>query len=380
MVTMSEPATGREIRVFRELRRTCLCVAFSPNGNRLAAASGDGTVQIWDATPLLGNEDPSLALNYPGEQIWALDIAPDGRSIAVAGKSLESLPNKSAPVLACSGLGFQTKRQIPGFSIIVFSVAYDPTGRFLAFSGDHRPRPPGGPLVKVWDLESDREAYSVEPFDGDQILFSVAFSGNGKWLVGGGGSTEIRVWNAATGRKVGLAGTHNSEVTKVVFSTDSRYLASMGHDDTVKLWDASRLGQAQDPRTFQAQCGGYADSIAFSPDSSRLAITTDDDTAKIHDLTATDRSIRCFQRGHRPLAVAFSPDGRWLASGGVDCAVKVWDAQTGKLLHTFKSHLGMVVRLKFLQRPEGLRLVSGSSDSTVKIWDLSPLEKQLTRP
>jgi WD40 repeat protein len=313
-------------------------------------------VRVWDATPLLGNEDSSLfTLHYPGEQVWAMDIAPDGRSIAVAGRSMGPLAHQRAPVLAWSSPEFQTKRQLPGFSTIVFSVAYDATGRYLAWSGDDHPWPPGESILKVWDLESNRQAYSVEPFAGDsagdQILFSVAFSGNGKWLVAGGPDNTIRVWDAATGKKVGVAGTHNSEVTKVVFSPDSRHLASMGADNTVKLWDTSRLGQAQNPRVFQGQCSGIVDSIAFNPDSSRLAIATDDDTVTIHDLTGDDRSIRCFQRGHRPLAVAFSPDGRWLASGGVDCAVKVWDGQTGKLLHTFKSHLDSVTRLKFVRGP-----------------------------
>src|SRR6185436_1194330 len=111
--------------------------------------------------------------------------------------------------------------------------------------------------------------------------------------------------------------------------------------------------------------------IAFSPNGSHLAMVTDDDTATIHDLAGDDRSVRLVSRGHRPLALAFSPDGRWVASGGKDCAVKVWDAQTGKLLQTFKSHIDQITRLVFVQSPEGLWLASGSRDSTVKLWDLA---------
>jgi WD40 repeat protein len=114
--------------------------------------------------------------------------------------------------------------------------------------------------------------------------------------------------------------------------------------------------------------------IAFSPDGSRLAVITGDDTATIHPIGAADGAVRLVSRGHRPLALAFSPDGRWVASGGKDCAVKVWDAETGKLLQTFKSHIDKVTRLIFFQRPEGLSLASGSRDGTVKLWDLAPIK------
>jgi WD40 repeat protein len=113
--------------------------------------------------------------------------------------------------------------------------------------------------------------------------------------------------------------------------------------------------------------------IAFSPDGSRLAVTSDDDTATIHDIGGDDRAVRLVSRGRRALALAFSPDGRWVASGEKDCAVKVWDAQTGKLLQTFKGHIDKVTRLIFFQRPEGLWLASGSRDNTVKLWDLAPV-------
>jgi WD40 repeat protein len=142
----------------------------------------------------------------------------------------------------------------------------------------------------------------------------------------------------------------------------------------VKLWDAIHLDKLQEPlRLFEGQCEDFADLIAFSPDGARLGVITGDDTATIHGIGGGDKAVRLISRGHRPLALAFSPDGRWVASGGKDCAVKVWDAHTGKLLQTFKGHIDQVTRLIFFQRPEGLCLASGSRDSTVKLWDLAPI-------
>ena len=272
-----------------------------------------------------------------------------------------------------SSPAFLEPLRLPGHSVVVFSLDHDRTGRFLASSGDEELRP-GTARVKVWDLESGREAFPVEAFGGEHVIFSVAFSRDGRWLVGGGRDRKIKVWNGATGQKVGVVGEHADEIIKLTFSPDGRYLASIGDDDMVKLWDATRLDKAQDPlRRFEGRCDDYADLIAFSPDGSRLAVITDDDTATIHDIGGDGRAVRLVSRGHRPLALAVSPDGRWIASGGKDCAVKVWDAQTGKLLQTFKSHIDQVTRLVFLQRHEGLWLASGSRDSTVKLWDLASI-------
>jgi WD40 repeat protein len=206
LVTVSEPGTHRQVLVFRELARRCSCLALSQDGNRLAAASRDGIVHVWDATPLRKTEDQSFrTLQYPG-QVWALDIVRNGRSIAVAGeRPSDSSTGQRAPVLVWSSPGFSETLRLPGHSLVVFSLAYDPTGRLLASSGDEELRP-GKARVKVWDQESGREAFPVEAFEGDHLLFSVAFSRDGRWLVGGGGDRKIKVWNGATGQKVGVVG------------------------------------------------------------------------------------------------------------------------------------------------------------------------------
>jgi WD40 repeat protein len=376
-VTVTDPFARRQVLVFRDLARGCSCLALGPGGHLLAAACKDGSVHVWDATPVNGTEDHRLhALDYPGE-LWGFAITENGRSIAVAGlQPLDASAGKGAEVLVWSSPGFSKPVPLPGYSIVVFSLDYDRTGRLLAFSGDEE----GRARLKVLDLESGREAYPVEAFEGDQVLFSVAFSPDRRWLVGGGRDCKIKVWDGASGRKVGKLGEHADQITKLAFSPDGKYLASIGADDIVKVWDATRLDKAQVPLLkFDGQCDDYSDLIAFSSDSTRLAVVTDDNTVKIHDIRSGDVGggegpVLLISRGHQPLALAISPDGRWVATGGRDGAVKVWDAQTTHLLKTFKGHKDQVTRLKFFQRAEGLCLASGSRDSTVMLWDLAPVK------
>ena len=116
---------------------------------------------------------------------------------------------------------------------------------------------------------------------------------------------------------------------------------------------------------------GYINSVAFSPDGKTLASGSGDNTIKLWDV-ATGREIRTLS-GHTGyvLSVAFSPDGKTLASGFDDKTIKLWDATTGRELRTLSGHTGYVRSVAF--SPDGKTLASGSDDRTIKLWSPFPL-------
>jgi len=109
-------------------------------------------------------------------------------------------------------------------------------------------------------------------------------------------------------------------------------------------------------------------SVAFSPDGKMLATGSEDNTAKVWNLETGEPVLTL--EGHRNFvaSVAFSFDGKKLATGSEDNTVKIWDLENGKLDATLKGHGASVVSVAF--SPDGQRLATGSQDNTAKIWDL----------
>jgi serine/threonine protein kinase len=156
---------------------------------------------------------------------------------------------------------------------------------------------------------------------------------------------------------------HTGPVGWVVFSPDSRLLASAGGEGAVTIWNAA-TGLAV--RTMKAHEKPVT-CLAFRTDGKQLASASMDATVKIWDV-ATGKGVHILH-GHVGWVwgVAFSPDGRRLASAGADKTVHIWNARTGKQERTLKGHVNWVSSLAF--SADGKRLASASGDRTVKIWD-----------
>ncbi len=238
---------------------------------------------------------------------------------------------------------------------------------------------------------------------------SVAYSQDGRRLASGGYDGTVRVWDAVSGEHVHTLGNHPKSVGCVAFSPDGKHLAAVS-DRTVVIWDAasgerwraleyptSQVGGVtfspdgsqlatvvEDAVVVWSVAQGFAvcrlevpavQSVAFSPDGQRLVVGRKD-IVEVWDLFRREAGQPL--RGHTGsvYCVAWSPDGRWLASGGRDRTVKVWEAACGKAVFTCRGHTGHVVCVAF--SPNSQRLASASMDTTVKLWDATRGDELLT--
>jgi eukaryotic-like serine/threonine-protein kinase len=371
-----DTTTGREVLGLRGHTDRCGCVAYSPDGLRLASASSDRTIRIWDGTPLRGDERGQETLTFPshGDEIRCVAVSPDGRRIAWAGGG--ALVKVWDPQTGRESAEFSGHRDSSINPGVVFYVAWHPNEPLIASASLD--------TVRVWDARTAREVFSLPPTAGKVLPYAaVAFSPDGRYLGTGKQNGAVQVWDAKTGEGGHTLGTHGREVRGVVFSPDGEHLASASGDGIVKLWDAKRLDkklmdEKKEARlTLRTRVAGPGLSVAFSPDGRWLATGGEANTVKIWDVEKGEELHTLLGHNGDVYTVAFSPNdnGRWVASGGEDSTVKVWDSRTGQLVRSFRGHTGIVSSLAFSPNAESPRLVSGSRDHTVKVWDLTQLKE-----
>lgn len=212
------------------------------------------------------------------------------------------------------------------------------------------------------------------------LTSTAVYSADGRRLASGGFDYTVRVWNAETGAEIGrpLLG-HHSAITGVAFSPDGGQLISASGDGEVRLWDANTYRLITCRTTAGVDCPANHDplaknpgieAMAYSPDGKYLATGDTDHNVQLWD-PRTLQFNRPALKGHtdRVFSVAFSPDGHRLASGGLDTTIRLWDPDNGASLAEppLTGQSNSIMSLAF--DPHGHRLASGSYDGSIWMWD-----------
>lgn len=375
---------GRGMRFFADGRT----VAFSPDGNLIAAASGYNTINVWDAVS--GKE--ALTLKGYTDLITSISFSPNGRSIATSSidgtvRVWDATGPREAPALKGNIIWFDGSRiatvdddktvklldaasgqetlTLKGHTDWVHSVAFSPDGSRIATASSDK-------TVKVWNAASGREALTLTGHTHD--VLSVAFSPDARRIATAGFDATVKVWDAASGQLALTLKEHNSPVVSVAFSPDGSRIAGAGHQ-SVRVWDAASGQEALRLKAGMivhnigsVWCGVY--SVTFSPDGSRIAAPSSDDTVKVWDAVTGKEVTTLTGHSGNVLCVAFSPDGSRIATGGHGETVKVWDAASGEGALTLKGYRGPFHRVIF--SPDGKRIAAAGGTttwSTITVWD-----------
>jgi WD40 repeat protein len=336
-------------------------VAFRPDGKRLVTTSADGSVRQWN--PETEDEVEPPYTQHSGEVATAA-YSPDGRWIASGGTD--------RTVRLWHAEGGEEVAVLHGHTGSVIEVAFTPNGRQLASLSQHRVGYDGDDTVRVW--EADVQAGLPVLRGHTSYVYPVAYSPDGRWMASGSWDGFARLWDARTGEPCGDLRVGQSKlghyVRTLAFSPDSTWLVT-GCDakDRLQIWDIATAKIRKGPPHPEKRLW----FLAVSSDGTKIAATGYDPETLRTAMTVTEAATGKEVFSDAGSALAFSPDGRWLAGSGADHKTIVfWDMRTSRRSKELAGHSEAINVIAF--SPDGQRFASAGLDRSVRVCQVGTWE------
>ena len=344
-------------------KRGVTALTHTLDGTTLAAGYGNGDIALWDTE----TQTKTALLDTTSSVIWTLAFSPDGQMLASGGyeDSTISLWDVRTQMLVGIFDGHSRAGRLTNHA--VSSIAFSPDGKTLASGSTN------DCTLRLWDVASPRQIALLLELDTDKLdgVNSVAFSPDGTLLASASDDGVIRMWNARTLKQIGELETKSGGVTSIAFRPDGKILASLnggpaatarhrGGDMAIRLWEV----ESRKPIAVLGSHSASVDSVAISPDNRLFATGRQDGSVELWDLESREQID--VLRGHDAAVqcVVFSPDGRLLASSAKEHA-RLWNIEDREEIATFK-HTAIVESIAF--SPDGKTLAC-VDDNCVRLWD-----------
>jgi WD40 repeat protein len=226
--------------------------------------------------------------------------------------------------------------------------------------------------IQVWGLQPGNTPALLRTLTGhNHSILTVKVSPDSQKLVSTSCDKTVRTWCVGSGMQLAVFREHQSDVKCAAWSPSSKVVATAETNLVVRVWDAATGTQFMEmvgPDAWPSSPKFRKVCLAFVSETTVRVCMSSSQQIGTYDLREGGRSACRMLDGHRctVTSVAISPDNKYIVSGGWDCCVYVWDAETGNLIHSFEGHCMAANCLAW--SPDGKFIVSGSADWTARVW------------